>query len=79
MKVEGRKFVLRLRIEVAAVVPLMQLARRLTPGAVDLPTPLNGRTLRDLVGPAQHVLVLVHTQELTGLVELAFHQRPVLV
>src|ERR1700754_1668407 len=52
--------VLRAGLEVAGVVTLVQLARGIAPGAVDHATALHGRAFGDGVGPALHVLVLVH-------------------
>ena len=55
----------------------MQLAGRLAPGAVDHAATPRGRPLRDLVGPTQHVPVLLHLQELAGAIELALRQGAV--
>src|SRR3954471_4405439 len=72
-----RQLVLRLRLEVAGVVALVQLARRLAPGAVDHAAALHRRALRNLVGPAQDVRVLVHLQELARSVQLPLGERAV--
>src|SRR5215471_14626047 len=60
----GSDFVLRLGFEVAGVVPLEQLLRRIAGGAVDHAAALHRRARVDLIGPAQHVLVFVRADEL---------------
>src|ERR1700681_3754337 len=55
--------VLRLRLEIAGVMALMQLARRIALDTVDHAAALHGRTLGELVGPALHVLVFVHSEK----------------
>src|SRR5579871_3108334 len=61
-----RQLVLGLGLEVAGVVPLVQLAGRITPGAVDHQPALHTGALGDLVVPALHVLVVLHREELAG-------------
>ena len=56
--IRGCELVLRLRIKVAGVVALVQLARGLTGKAVDHASAPDSRPLVDHVGPALHVLVL---------------------
>src|SRR5579875_2661815 len=72
-----RQLVLSPGVEVACVVTLEKLAGRLTPCAVDLAPPPNGRTQGNLVSPAQHMLVLMHAQELACFVKLALDQGAV--
>ena len=55
---------------------LEHLASRLTPSAVDLAPTLYSGTPRNLVGPAQHVRVLVHGEELARLVKLPLTNVP---
>src|SRR5829696_9073586 len=69
--------VLRLRIEIAGLMPLVQLARRIARDAVDHTPALHRRTFCDRVGPALHVPVFVHRQELAGAVDQALGQRAV--
>src|SRR4030081_2755953 len=57
------ELVLRLRVEVASVVALVQLARRLAGETVDHAPALHGRPFEEGVGPALDVLVLLHRQE----------------
>src|ERR1700736_3200364 len=76
----GRRFlnlVLRLGFEIAGVVTFVQLTGKLTPGAVDHPPPLHGRTLGDGVGPALHVCVLLYAQEFAATIEQALRQTAI--
>src|SRR6202011_5017596 len=76
----GRRFfnlVLRPGFEVAGVVTFVQLTGKLAPGAVDHAPPLHRRTLGDGVGPALHVLVLLHAQEFAPTIEHALRQTAV--
>ena len=61
-------------VEIAGVVALVQLARGLAADAVDHPPALHGRPFGDRVGPALHVLVLLHAEELGRAVEPALRQ-----
>src|SRR5215469_8645727 len=60
--------------EVFSIMALMQLARKITDDSVDHTTTLHGRSLKQRIGPPPHVLVLVHTQELSSVVGPAFDQ-----
>src|SRR5437763_1583471 len=62
--VRGGELVLRLRVEVAGVVALVQLLGRIAGGAVDHAPALHGRPRVDLVSPAVDVLVLLRAKEL---------------
>src|ERR1700739_4498076 len=73
----GGELVLRLGVEIASVVAVVQLARRLTVNAVDHPSPPYCRPLHECVSPTTHVLVVLHAQELGGSVEHAFGQRAI--
>ena len=56
----GRELVLGLEVKIAGVVALMQLTCKIAVGLVhDAPT-LHRRPRGDRVGPAQHVLVILH-------------------
>src|SRR5437867_11537667 len=69
--------VLRLVVEIAGLVPLVQLARRIARDAVDHAAALHGGALCDRVGPALHVLVFVPRQEFAGAIDQAFRQRAI--
>src|SRR5260370_32466779 len=62
----GGELVLRLCVEVAGVVTLVQLARRLAGETIDHAPALHGRAPEDGVGPALHMLVILHRKELGG-------------
>src|SRR5271168_2439353 len=62
--IRGCKLVLRLRVEVAGVVALVQLARWLAGKAVDHAPAPDGRPFKEHIGPALDVLVLVDREEL---------------
>ena len=68
----GSYLVLRLSVEIAGLVALMQLARRIAVGAVDLTTALDGGPLQQFVSPAVDVLVILHAEELAAAIEPAF-------
>mmetsp|Transcript_182438 Transcript_182438/g.578160 ORF Transcript_182438/g.578160 Transcript_182438/m.578160 type:complete len:303 (+) Transcript_182438:257-1165(+) len=55
-------------------MPIVQLLRLLAEGTVHHSPAHNGRALRDLLRPSDHMLVLLHLQELGGPVELAEHK-----
>src|ERR1700730_19381833 len=63
--------VLRLGVEVARLVSLAQLARRVAINAVHHPPALHRRSLGDRIGPALDGYVLGHLQELASLVKQA--------
>ena len=71
------KLVLGLRFEVAGVVAFVKLARRVSEGPVDHPSALHGRALRDLVGPALDVLVVLHLEEFAGLIDQPLGERAI--
>ena len=73
----GGELILRLRLKVAGVVALVQLARRLAGEAVDHASAPDRRPLGDGIGPALDILVLRHLQELAGLVDQALGERAV--
>mmetsp|Transcript_5457 Transcript_5457/g.15163 ORF Transcript_5457/g.15163 Transcript_5457/m.15163 type:complete len:340 (-) Transcript_5457:32-1051(-) len=66
--------VLRLGLEVAASVPLVQLLRLLAERAVHHPAALDGGALCDQLRPGEHVRVGLHLQELAGVVEPPQHE-----
>src|SRR5271168_2167570 len=68
------ELVLRPGVEIASVVPFVQLAGRLTVNAVDHPSPAYCRPLQECVSPTMHVLVVLHAQELGSSIEPAFYQ-----
>jgi len=68
---------LRLRVEVAGVMPLVQLTRWLAPGAVDHSASLRGGALSNLVRPAQDIGVGLNLQKLAHAVELALDEGAV--
>src|SRR5579862_5294178 len=72
-----RRAVLRLGVEIASVVPFVQLARWLTVNAVDHPSSPDCRPLHECVSPTTHILVVLHAQELGGSVENALGQRAI--
>src|SRR5205807_135818 len=72
--VRGHELVLRLGREIAGVVALAQLARRLAAHAVDHAAALHGWPLEQHVGPALDVLVILHAQELGRAVLPAFRE-----
>src|SRR5258708_24241026 len=57
------ELVLRLCLEIAGVVALVQLARGLAPGAVDHAPALPSRALGDRAGPPLHVLECLDLKE----------------
>src|SRR5215469_15930647 len=63
--------------EVFSIMALTQLARKVADGSVDHATTLHGRSLKQRIGPAPHVLVVAHAQELCGIVGPAFDQPSV--
>src|ERR1700722_13274845 len=63
-----REFVLCPRLEIAGVVALAQLARRLALHAVHHPPALHGRALEEGIGPTLHVFVFLNAQEFGGIV-----------
>src|SRR5579863_4278951 len=67
--------VLRLGVEVALLVSLAQLARRVAKDTVHHPPALHRRSLGDRIRPALDVLVVGHLQELAGLVHQALGER----
>src|SRR5450631_883522 len=69
--------ILRLGVEVARLVALAQLTRRIAMDAVHYPPALYRRSLGDRIGPALEVLVIGHLQELAGLVDQALGERAV--
>src|SRR5664279_2288529 len=70
-RLAGLNLVLRLGVEIAGVVAFVQLVRGLARGAVDHATALHRRALGDGVGPALHVLVVLHCQEFAAAIEQA--------
>src|SRR5690349_8695391 len=73
----GGNLVLRLHLEVAGVVALVQLARRLTGGAVDHPPALHGRPCPYLFGPALNILVFMDREEFASPVTVELHQTAI--
>src|SRR5215218_8772764 len=69
--------VLRLCVEIARIVPLVQLACRIAPGAVDHAAAFYGWSCGNCVGPALYVLVLVHGQKFAAAVEQPLGQRAI--
>ena len=61
-------------VKVAGLVTLVQLASRVALDAVDHTAAFGGRALGDQIGPALHVGVVLHLQELTRAVGQAFGQ-----
>src|SRR5262245_6666517 len=59
----GRELVLRSRLEVAGVVPLVQLIGGIAAQAVDLAAAPHRRALADHRRSALHILVVAHRQE----------------
>src|SRR5262245_41897683 len=64
-------------VEVGRAVPFAELLGRLAEGTVDAPPALHGRALRDLVGPAHDVPVLVQREELRRAVDLPLSHHAV--
>src|SRR5712664_730397 len=69
--------VLRLRFKITGLMALVQLARRIAPGAVDHASALDARAFGNGIGPALHVLVRVHIEEFAGAIEHALGQTAV--
>src|SRR5437870_5747594 len=69
--------VLRLGVEVARLVTLVQLGRGVARETIDHAPALHGRTPGDGVGPAVHILVVMHRQEFTRAIEQAFRQAAI--
>jgi hypothetical protein len=59
----GRQLVLRLRLEVAGVVPFVELIRGIAAQSVDLAAAFHRRALADQRHPALQMLVVLHRQE----------------
>src|ERR1051325_175433 len=70
----GGDLVLGLGLEIAGVVPLEQLLRRLAGRAVDHAPALHRRARPDLLGPADDIFVLVRADELGAAVLIELHQ-----
>src|ERR1051325_9806797 len=70
----GGDLVLGLGLEIAGIVPLEQLLRRLAGGAVDHAPALHRRPGPDLLGPADDIFVLVRADELGAAVLIELHQ-----
>src|SRR5262245_10779954 len=62
-----RQLILRSGLEVAGMMALVQLLRRIADGAVDHAPALHGGPPGDRVGPALNVGVLLNLQELGGI------------
>ena len=73
----GRQLVLRLGVEIAGVVTLMQLRRGIALQPVDDAPALHGRAGSDRVGPTLHVLVFMHGQEFAGSIQQALRQTAI--
>ena len=58
-----RELVLRLRFEVAGIVPLVELIRGIAAQPVDLAAPFHRRALADQRRPALQILIILHLQE----------------
>src|SRR5262245_23687739 len=71
------QFVLRLRIEVAGIMALVQLPGWLAHGPIDHPTAFDGGPLRDCLCPANDVHVVPPLQELARFVLCAERQSAV--
>src|SRR5258708_7705949 len=71
------ELVLRLCVEIAGVVALVQLARGLAPGAVDHAPALHSRALGDRVGPALHVLVCLDLKEFARTIQQALREAAI--
>src|SRR5258708_20241268 len=71
------ELVLRLCLEIAVVVALVQLARGLAPGAVDHAPALHSRALGDRVGPALHVLVSLDLKEFARTLQQALRDAAI--
>ena len=71
------QLVLGAGVEIRCLVPFAQLFMRRAAGAVDHLSPLHGRPLEHLVGPADHVLVDPHVQKLSGVIAFAMHRASV--
>src|SRR5262249_6840972 len=69
--------VLRLGQEIAGIMALVQLARRIARDAVDHAAASHCRALGDRIGPALHVLVILHRQEFARAIEQALGERAV--
>jgi hypothetical protein len=67
----SRQLVLRLGLEVTSVVPLVQLGRRITIGAIYHPPSLYRWPCEDCVNPSQNILVFLRAQELACSVKAA--------
>lgn len=72
----GLQLVLGPRVEVTGVVALVRPVRRFAGGAVDHGPAPDNRPRPDRVGPAPHVLVAPHLQELRRAVEPAPTRAP---
>src|ERR1700751_693605 len=64
-------------VEIAGVMALVELARRITGNAVDHAPALDGRAFCNLVGPALHVLVFVHGEEFARAIDQALGERAI--
>src|SRR5262245_37395320 len=73
----SHEFVLRLRFEVAGVVPLVELILGIAGQAINLAAPLHRRTLADHRGPTLHVLVVPYLQEFGTAVLVVLRQAAV--
>ena len=72
-----REFVLRAGLEIAGVVPLVQLAGRVALQSIDHAPALDCGARSDGVGPALNMAIVLHLQELPTPVQQALGQRAV--
>src|SRR4051812_41035972 len=70
----GGEFVLSSGLEIARVMALVKLTRRISGRAVDHAPALHRRTFVDHVGPALHVLVFVYGEKFGRAVLPEFHE-----
>src|SRR3954471_18777134 len=73
----GCQLVLRAKLEIARVVALVQLIRRIALQAVDDPSTLHRRALADQVGPALDVLVVLDRQKLARAIQQSLGEAAV--
>src|SRR3546814_6966642 len=70
------QLVLRAQVEVRRVVAFAKLARRIAGNAVDHAPALDRRALRELVGTALDILIVVDLQEFACLIDEPFAEPP---
>src|SRR5258708_2389015 len=74
---DGRELVLRLRFEVAGIVPLVELIRGIAAQPVDFAAALYRRASADHRRPALQMLIILHLQEFGAAILVVLRQAAI--